>query len=183
MSLDKYDVHLYIPRGAIPEGQLKQVYIYVDPDVPPVDLGDGEEDVLSPVIQCGPPGLTFLDSVVLSFPHHANDTSEWELSAQMCTDDDASQTWKVLDSSTGGKLVSSKGDKAIVLVNHFSKFVLIGRLFGNSSKKVQVGAFGDIFKSTQGWHTIRIYIWNKDAVSKQVCDTLHCSIIIQTYNM
>ncbi|XP_071806545.1 LOW QUALITY PROTEIN: uncharacterized protein [Asterias amurensis] len=162
LALEKYDVHLYIPHGAIPEGPPQLVYIYVNPDEVVADTVNSEEEQLSPKVQCGPPGLTFEDSVVLSFPHHA-ESSDWEFTAKMSSA--SSESWQALDSSTDGQLVSSKGDKAIFLVNHFSWFALFGRSSGKRRKRVRVGAFGDSLGPE--CYSLRVYVWKDDKVSEQ----------------
>ncbi|XP_071806655.1 uncharacterized protein [Asterias amurensis] len=162
LALEKYDVHLYIPHGAIPEGPPQLVYIYVNPDEVVADTVNSEEEQLSPKVQCGPPGLTFEDSVVLSFPHHA-ESSDWEFTAKMSSD--SSESWQALGSSTDGQLVSSKGDKAIFLVNHFSWFALFGRSSGKRRKRVRVGAFGDSLGPE--CYSLRVYVWKDDKVSEQ----------------
>ncbi|XP_071804446.1 uncharacterized protein [Asterias amurensis] len=162
LALQEYDVHLYIPHGAIPEGPPQQVYIYVNPDAVVADTVNGEDEQLSPGVYCGPPGLTFKDSVVLSFPHHA-ESSDWEFTAKMSSA--SSESWQALDSSTDGQLVSAQGDKAIFLVNHFTWFALFGRALGLSRKRVRVGAFGDIFDPRS--YAFRVYVWKDDKVSEQ----------------
>ncbi|XP_071806317.1 uncharacterized protein [Asterias amurensis] len=162
LALEKYDVHLIIPHGAIPEGPPQLVYIYVNPDEVVADTVNSEEEQLSPAVQCGPPGLTFKKSVVLSFPHHA-ESSDWEFTAKMSSA--SSESWQALDSSTDGQLVSAQGDKAIFLVKHFSLFTLFGRSLGKSRKRVRVGAFGDIFDPKS--YAFRVYVWKDDRVSEQ----------------
>ncbi|XP_033641265.1 uncharacterized protein LOC117301407 isoform X2 [Asterias rubens] len=162
LALEKYDVHLYIPHGAIAEGPPQLVYIYVNPDEVVADTANSEEEQLSPAVQCGPPGLRFKHSVVLSFPHHA-ESSDWEFTAKMSSA--SSESWQALDSSTDGQLVSAQGDKAIFLVKHFSLFTLFGRSLGNSRKRVRVGAFGDIFDPKS--YAFRVYVWKADRVSEQ----------------
>ncbi len=163
LALEKYDVHLYIPPGAIAEGPAKQVYIYVDPDGPVADTVNGKEEQLSPEIHCGPPGLEFEHSVVLSFPHHA-DSSDWKFTAKMSSA--SSAAWQALISSTDGQLVSAKGNKAIFRINHFSWFSLFGIPWGTSRKRVRIGAFGDTFGPR--CYAFRVYIWKDNKVSQQV---------------
>ena len=175
LALEKYDVHLYIPHGAIPEGPPQLVYIYVNPDEVVADTVNSDEEQLSPEVQCGPPGLTFEDSVVLSFPHHA-ESSDWEFTAK--TSPASSESWQALDSSTDGQLVSAQGDKAIFLVNHFTWFALFGRALGKSRKRVRVGAFGDIFDSRS--YAFRVYVWKDDKVSEQVLNNFNAFILIDS---
>ncbi|XP_071806113.1 uncharacterized protein [Asterias amurensis] len=167
LALKKYDVHLYIPHGAIPEGPPKLVYIYVNPDEIVAEKVNSEEKQLSPEVQCGPPGLTFKDSVVLSFPHHA-DSSGWKFTAKMCPA--SSAAWQALDSSIDGQLVSAQGGRAIFLVDHFTGFALFGTSSGSNGICVRVGAFGGIFDLRS--YTFRVYMWKDDRVSEERVEEL-----------
>ena len=180
LSLENYNVHLYIPRGGIPEGRLQQVYIYVNPNAPPVVGMDPPDVVLSPMIQCGPPGLKFLDSVVLSFPHHAQEESKWELGVRMCSDDDnASQSWYPIDGKADGILVSSKGNRGILLMNHFTGVAMVGQPSSSSCKMVRIGAYGALFDPSENWYSFRVHVWNDDEVAKQVRPKIKKSLRFQ----
>ncbi|XP_038062863.1 uncharacterized protein LOC119733351 isoform X2 [Patiria miniata] len=154
LSLDEYGVHLTIPRGAIAPGSPQQVYIYVDPTV----VGP-KEVAFSPNVDCGPEGLRFEESVVLSFPHHADvrSTSSDPLKPQMCQDNYLSDTWEEFD---GNAVITE--DRVILLVNHFTRFNLPGR-----RKRLVVVPYGDVFDPRQGKYQIRVYILNDDKKAKK----------------
>ncbi|KAK6023960.1 ZU5 domain protein, partial [Ostertagia ostertagi] len=63
-------VELRIPKGAIPPGESHEIYVKVcrDGDSPPIDKSKGET-LLSPLVMCGPQGLTFLTPCELRLPH------------------------------------------------------------------------------------------------------------------
>ncbi|PIO77020.1 ZU5 domain protein [Teladorsagia circumcincta] len=63
-------VELRIPKGAIPPGETHEIYVKVcrDGDSPPIDKSKGET-LLSPLVMCGPQGLTFLTPCELRLPH------------------------------------------------------------------------------------------------------------------
>ncbi|XP_038064813.1 uncharacterized protein LOC119735180 [Patiria miniata] len=165
LSLDKYNVHLYIPRGALPKDSLQQVYIYVNPNAPPVDGIDPSDCVLSPMIQCGPTGLEFLDSVVLSFPHFAKEGSGWELRAQLCNDEEGSlKTWKTLAAGVDGEVVSTKDKTVVLLMKHFTGAALVGQPSATSTKIMKAGVFGSPFDPSDGRYSFRFRLWNVEPV-------------------
>ncbi|XP_038064815.1 uncharacterized protein LOC119735181 [Patiria miniata] len=168
LSLGKYNVHLYIPRGALPKKSLQQVYIYVNPNAPPVDGIDPSNCVLSPMIQCGPTGLEFLDSVVLSFPHFAKEGSGWELRAQLCNGEEGSlKTWKTLDAGVDGVVVSTKGKTVVLLMKHFTGAALVGKPSATSTKIMQAGVFGSPFDQSEDLYSFRFHLWNNEPVVEQ----------------
>uniref|UniRef100_A0A1I7XGY9 PDZ domain-containing protein n=1 Tax=Heterorhabditis bacteriophora TaxID=37862 RepID=A0A1I7XGY9_HETBA len=63
-------VELRIPKGAIPEGEMHEIYVKVcrEGDSPPIDKSKGET-LLSPLVMCGPQGLNFLTPCELRLPH------------------------------------------------------------------------------------------------------------------
>ncbi|XP_038064806.1 uncharacterized protein LOC119735172 [Patiria miniata] len=168
LSLGKYNVHMYIPRGALPKKSLQQVYIYVNPNAPPVDGIHPPQVALSPVIQCGPPGLKFLDSVVLQFPHHASENSSWMLYTKICSDEDAAyKAWHPLDGEEDGIVVSTENKKVVLLMKHFTGAALVGEPSSTSSKMVHVGAFGGSCTESDTSYAVRIHAWDDDPVAKQ----------------
>ncbi|XP_022086032.1 uncharacterized protein LOC110976774 isoform X2 [Acanthaster planci] len=170
LALVKYKVHLYIPRGAIPAGSPQKVYIYVDPSAPPIEGLHQSNIALSPMIQCGPTGLTFLDTVVLSFPHHAKAGLGSNLWALICHDDEApSKEWQFLRLEDG-ILVMIRDRKAVLLLKHFCGAALAGEL--PVAKMMKVGAFGEPCDPQEECYPVRIHIWNDDPVAEQkVMDT------------
>ncbi|XP_022098479.1 uncharacterized protein LOC110983490 isoform X2 [Acanthaster planci] len=146
LSLNSHKVQLYIPRGALPSDRKEQVYIYVDPSE---QLEDGN-DSLSPVVRCGPPGLKFTESVVLSFPHSADSSAD--LSALICEGTKGCPSdWQPLEDV----LISFNENKAILLVDHFTRFGV-----GYKSRKIHIAAASDYVPSSGGC-TVRLCVFNK----------------------
>ncbi|XP_038066170.1 tight junction protein ZO-1-like [Patiria miniata] len=167
LTLEKYRVHMYIPRGALAKDSPQLVYIFVDPSAPPVDGVNPPYVALSPMIQCGPTGLKFLDSVVVSFPHHAN--NEWELSTRMCHSDETTPTiWQALDAEKDGTMVLSRDNKVVLLLKHFTRFVAGGVACEESAKPMKTGAFGSFYDPSDARYAVRIHVWNNDPVAEKV---------------
>ncbi|XP_022110369.1 uncharacterized protein LOC110989951 isoform X2 [Acanthaster planci] len=171
LSLDNYGVHLTIPPGAIPPGPPQEVYIYVDPSALLTDGDDPTKIALSRRVKCGPTGLKFAESVVLSFPHQADVTSmdPKGFSARMCQDDDSSKTWEEFDEN----LVVVTKDRVILFVNHFTwyalEFLMKLMSLGSSSKRLLVAAYGDNFVRNGRTYQFRVWVLNDDeAVKKNV---------------
>ncbi|XP_038062392.1 netrin receptor UNC5D-like [Patiria miniata] len=165
LSLDEYGVHLTIPRGALAPGSPQQVYIYVDPTAPPPnDAVELTEVALSQCVKCGPKGLLFAESVVLSFPHHA------VLIGQRCDKlvvrkrDEDSQDGQWEDGNPA--LVTEK--MVTVLIDRFLENVLVGKLTPGSGKRLKVGAFGCRLDPGCRQYAFRVHIWNDDKDIEEV---------------
>ncbi|XP_038045861.1 netrin receptor UNC5C-like [Patiria miniata] len=158
LSLDEYGVHLTIPRGAIASGPPQQVYIYVDPTAPQKGAVESTVVSLSPTVKCGPEGLRFKESVVLSFPHHAvlGGQPYDNLDVRMRHDD--SQERRLKDGNPA--LVTEK--EVFVLADHFTNFDLVGAPTPGSSKRMKVAAFGGVLGMQSRQYAFRVHVWNDD---------------------
>ncbi|XP_038064802.1 netrin receptor UNC5B-b-like [Patiria miniata] len=166
LTLEKYKVHLYIPRDALAKGPPQMVYVFVDPSAPPVDGVNPPYVALSPMIQCGPTGREFLDSVVLSFPHHAS--NEWDLSTRMCHSNEGTpKIWQALDAETDGAMVLRRDNKMVLLLKHFNLFVADGIPCEASAKMMKTGAFGSLYDPSDARYAVRIHVWNNDPVAEK----------------
>ncbi|GMT28474.1 hypothetical protein PFISCL1PPCAC_19771 [Pristionchus fissidentatus] len=85
LSCPVSNVHLIVPRGAIRHGEKHEIYVKVcedeKSDSSPVDRNKGEE-LLSPLVICGPQGLTFEIPVELRLPHGVKEGNgeDWKFS-------------------------------------------------------------------------------------------------------
>ncbi|KAG1660238.1 Tight junction protein ZO-1 [Nymphon striatum] len=118
-------VSLHIPPGALPEGTDQEIYFKVCQDgsmVPPLDTDKGET-LLSPLVMCGPHGLTFNKPVELRLPHIPELNSEsWSLALKSTeAEDGSSRRWKNI--TLGDRDVSAEEHKhsnfIVVPVDHF----------------------------------------------------------------
>ncbi|XP_038064816.1 uncharacterized protein LOC119735182 [Patiria miniata] len=120
------------------------------------------------MIQCGPTGLKFLASVVLSFPHFAKEGSGWELRAQLCNDEEGSlKTWNNLHANDDGVLVSTKDKTVVLLMKHFTGAALVGQPSATSTKIMMAGVFGTPFDQSKDLYSFRFHLWNNEPVVKQ----------------
>ncbi|EDV21352.1 uncharacterized protein TRIADDRAFT_60291 [Trichoplax adhaerens] len=91
LSCASSDVRIIIPPGAIPEGVEQDLYfkVYQDQrDSPsPVDKGKGEQ-LLSPLVMCGPSGIEFMKSVEVRVPHAIAAPNGNDFSFTLKTSDD-----------------------------------------------------------------------------------------------
>jgi len=92
-------VALLVPPGALPPGPCHLVYFKVcRPDIqtvlmaPLLDQGKGEA-LLSPLVQCGPKGLRFLQPVELRIPHAGSQDSQEEWNVSLKTSNERGQ-WR-----------------------------------------------------------------------------------------
>ena len=71
LTIPNSGVTLTVPHSAIPKGRTEAVYIaLMKPDGAHPSLTD-RQALLTPVVICGPNGLRFQRSVILSMPHTA----------------------------------------------------------------------------------------------------------------
>ncbi|XP_038045859.1 netrin receptor UNC5C-like [Patiria miniata] len=163
LSLDEYGVHLTIPRGAIALGPPQQVYIYVDPTAPQKGAVESTVVSLSPTVKCGPEGLRFKESVVLSFPHHAVLVGQTydNLGVRMRHDD--LQDRQREDGNPA--LVTEK--EVFVLADHFTNFDLVGTPTHGSSIRMKVAAFGGVLGVRCRQYAFRVHVWNDDTNVEQ----------------
>ncbi|CAI4226800.1 unnamed protein product [Auanema sp. JU1783] len=70
LSCPNSNVELRIPPGALLDGQKKEIYVKVcrEGESPPIDRAKGET-LLSPLVMCGPQGLSFKIPCELRLPH------------------------------------------------------------------------------------------------------------------
>lgn len=78
LHIHRKSISLFIPPGAIREDQ-ERIYMYLDDG----KYSDRVKSTtrLAPVVTCGPKGLHFLKSVILSFPSHAIRIESWNFKA------------------------------------------------------------------------------------------------------
>ncbi|XP_022111449.1 netrin receptor UNC5B-b-like, partial [Acanthaster planci] len=163
LSLEKYDARLIIPPGAIPAGPPKMVYLFTSPSPVTIEGLESIEISLSSVIQCGPEGLTFEESVVLTFPHHAAITREVAPEIRMRHNDSSPGKWEEFD----GNIALMNETHAILLVNHFTEFTAVGVVSPQSTKRLSVGAFGKRVEKGIERYTLRVYVWEDTPAVKE----------------
>ena len=110
MEIDKANVRLYVPPGAIK--QLRMIYIRLEPGI-----NGNVQGKVSPVVEVGPPGTTFMKRVTLSYPHCAVNESEWRFTTLICESN--ANSWKDIAKDDGVEC-SVKNGRVII------KFATIG---------------------------------------------------------
>ncbi len=165
---------LFVPPGAIQAGDRTEVYIYVNTDEGSLSHPrDSSHVLVAPVVQCGPPGLQFHESVVLTFPHCADDETNWKLQPLTCQSDDSHKPkggWKGMTMDDSIFMVDN--GRTVLLVNHFTFYTLGGEQKEDGSvvkKKMRVGAFGSTFNAGQESYRLRVRAWDATEASRDVC--------------
>ncbi|XP_077994601.1 uncharacterized protein LOC144448287 [Glandiceps talaboti] len=71
LTSEKSDVKLILPEGALPSEEMTEIYVkvYVEVSKFPCGGGDGDSFFVTPIVECGPPGLRFLKPVQIVLPH------------------------------------------------------------------------------------------------------------------
>ncbi|XP_070546826.1 uncharacterized protein [Ptychodera flava] len=119
------DTVLFIPPGAIKEGQRQEVYCYVE-DYKYQKLKSGQV-VLTPIVHCGPDGTNFEQDIVLKIPHCAAKVDSWHFAPVV---KQSSDTWSTL--SAENMLVTAKS--VFLFLRHFTGFGAVAEI-----KEGQVG--------------------------------------------
>ncbi len=121
LEIPDTSVHLYIPPGALPEGILQEVYIYLN-HYDGVN-GSGTDSATSPIIRCGPPGLQFLEGifgVVLSFPSAHNNAPFSVYTKE--SGGNLNQGWRNLSEEHADRCFTDGRGNVHLMLNHFSDF-------------------------------------------------------------
>ncbi|XP_022095039.1 uncharacterized protein LOC110981631 isoform X2 [Acanthaster planci] len=168
LGLPEYDVHLYIPQGAIPSGKIEEVYLYVNPMVQSVS-GLHSRALLSPLVECGPSGLKFLKSVVLHLPHFAtNGGTGWDITAGVSyseSEDTHSDDWNNLSPDENSNLIINQ-QQIILALDHFSTYAAIGTPFNEDCGKTMKIYISPINSPTDSLN-VHVLIWNNINITRQ----------------
>ncbi|XP_038053170.1 uncharacterized protein LOC119725709 [Patiria miniata] len=170
LGLPEYDVLLYVPQGAIPSGKVQEVYLYVNPMVQSVS-GLRSRAILSPLVECGPSGLTFLKSVVLHLPHFAtNGGAGWDITAGVSyseSEETHSGDWNNLSPDENNNLIINQ-QQIILALDHFSRYAIFGTPSSEGcSKTMKMYVCSPIKGPTEDVFRICVLIWNDTNISKQ----------------
>ncbi|GIY77672.1 netrin receptor UNC5C [Caerostris darwini] len=191
ITLPDTGISLTIPRGAIRKGSVSLYLALLRDDKDRPNLSD-KETILSPVVQCGPPDLSFTKPLILSLPHcGVVDTPEkWTISIF------SSDPPSVEDESPAWKNMVTVGQETIVtplfcqvdshhchlMTEQLGRFAIVGESnHGQKAvKSIALAAFAPAFHSTTDY-TIRVYCIEdtKAAIQGmlQVEEKLHGSLL------
>ncbi|XP_072039072.1 uncharacterized protein [Amphiura filiformis] len=115
-------VHLYVPPGALQ----KQQFVYIRMLPPSLSSGpqlQEEETCLSPIIECGPPGLKFKKKVYLSIPHCAS-SGVWKFTVHEDNQQSQQESWTTIEpTETNIKNANRAFTFEIV---HFTRYTVSG---------------------------------------------------------
>ncbi|KAL8584044.1 Tight junction protein ZO-1 [Nucella lapillus] len=125
LKSEETGVSIVIPEGAIEEGVSQEIYFKVCSSssvLPPLDEDKGET-LLSPLVMCGPHGLTFRQPVELRLPHSASlNPHSWSF-ALKSSDSPSGQPTQWQNMTLAGSEGVAQGhvsqNSVSVLVDHF----------------------------------------------------------------
>ncbi|XP_071804354.1 uncharacterized protein [Asterias amurensis] len=118
LQLKSHGVVLYIPPGALGD-EPQEIFVYVQQNL----ASSSQNGFVSPIVHCGTSGLKFNIPVILSFPVHVKDSSQWKLSG--VRQDSSTKPWAdIPDCSSDTILVND--NLCTVVVDHFTGFGLVG---------------------------------------------------------
>ncbi|XP_035224409.1 netrin receptor UNC5C-like isoform X2 [Stegodyphus dumicola] len=191
ITLPDTGISLTIPRGAIRKGSVSLYLAVLRDDKDRPNLSD-KETVLSPVVQCGPPDLSFSKPLILSLPHCAviDSPEKWTISIF------SSDTPSAEDETPEWKNLVTVGQETIVtplfcqvdphhchlMTEQLGRFALVGESTPNQKavKSIALAAFAPAFHSSTDY-TIRVYCIEdtKAAIQgmMQVEEKLHGSLL------
>ncbi|XP_067139903.1 netrin receptor UNC5C-like isoform X2 [Centruroides vittatus] len=166
ISVPGSGITLTIPPGSVKKGSSNEIYVAVlrdDRDRP--KLND-KQTILSPVVQCGPPGLQFKKAVVLSFQHCATlAPNNWSISiyGSEGANDEDNPDWKnlvTLGRETINTPLYCQMDlqHCHLLMEQLGRFALVGESTGESKaiKSLNLAAFAPPLHSSVDY-CIRLY--------------------------
>ncbi|CAH1785807.1 unnamed protein product [Owenia fusiformis] len=163
LVLPHLDIKMHIPAGAINMDEEQEIYMYLNLDPkkePPLRPG---ESLVSPVVVCGPEGLTFNQSVVLSYPHCISDPAKSEVTTLYTGEVEAPQPVysDLKDDKKSLNLI--RGKKMVLFMDHFTGFtsVAVGGV-----KKMAIMHFTSPLVPGDDL-LLRYWIFNRDRATRQ----------------
>ncbi|XP_033111133.1 netrin receptor UNC5A-like [Anneissia japonica] len=157
LTISDAGVNLYIPPGAIPQRTRKEIYIYLDPHAY-LNLKNEKETRIAPIIHCGPPGTSFEEPFILSFPHCADGEDQWTFSGLIQNSRDPGDHWQHIGEDSDGICLVEGGD-CIIIVNHFTKFTLAGIAEMDGTKRMNICTFGKCYNRSSSY-TFKVCAFN-----------------------
>ncbi|XP_071808505.1 netrin receptor UNC5C-like isoform X2 [Asterias amurensis] len=158
-------ISMFIPEGALPKGHSEDLYIAVSRDVTDRPRVSGKQTILSPVIICGPPGLTFAKPVIITTPHCANGMrGEWRCSvySNMCRSGE--KAWEkiaIVGEETINTPIFCQVDKrqCSIVTDQLSWFAFVGESLPSqaASKILKIAAFGPILRAMMDY-CVKVYV-------------------------
>ncbi|XP_038060461.1 netrin receptor UNC5C-like [Patiria miniata] len=159
-------ISMFIPEGALPKGHSEDLYIAVSRDVNDRPRVSGKQTILSPVVICGPPGLTFAKPVIITTPHCANGMrGEWRCSvySNMCRSGEQ-QAWEkiaIVGEETINTPIFCQVDKrqCSMVTDQLSWFAFLGESLPSkaASKVLKIAVFGPILRAMMDY-SIKVYV-------------------------
>ncbi|KAG8177513.1 hypothetical protein JTE90_026859 [Oedothorax gibbosus] len=160
-------ISLTIPRGAIRKGSVSLYLAVLKDDKDRPNLSD-KETILSPIVQCGPPDLTFSKPLILSLPHCAvvDSPDKWTIS--IFSSDTPSQeveapTWKNLVTVGQETIVTPlfcqvDPHRCHLMTEQLGRFAIVGESAPGqkAAKAIALAAFAPAFHSSTDY-TIKVY--------------------------
>ncbi|XP_055933878.1 netrin receptor UNC5C-like isoform X5 [Argiope bruennichi] len=191
ITLPDTGISLTIPRGAIRKGSVSLYLAILRDDKDRPNLSD-KETILSPVVQCGPPDLTFTKPLILSLPHCAvlDSPEKWTISifsSDPPSAEEESPAWKNLVTVGQETIVTPlfcqvDSHHCHLMTEQLGRFAIVGEsVYGQKAvKSIALAAFAPAFHSTTDY-TIRVYCIEdtKAAIQGmlQVEEKLHGSLL------
>ncbi|XP_037083856.1 netrin receptor UNC5C-like, partial [Pollicipes pollicipes] len=164
LTLESAGVSLLVPEGAVPAGQLEEVYLAVMSDTREKPQLAEHQTLLSPVILVGPPGTQFLKPVVVSFHHCANLKSTWNVSVygSESPPDEVPQWQRIvtLGQETINTPIYTQLDqgKVHILTDWLQAFALVGEpCTAPAVKNLRLAAFGPRLVAAAEY-CVRLYV-------------------------
>ncbi|CAH1238249.1 UNC5C [Branchiostoma lanceolatum] len=158
LSLPRHDINLFIPPGAIEDGQLKTIHIFVPPS-----MNRGKP---VPIVHCGPTGTTFADHVILSFPVDPNHDDVVPKFTN--TDAGSVEAWQPLLGDDDAAFIVNNG-KCTIFLSHFTGFgaeagdETSASTVNKDDKTIRVGVFASKHTPTDRLYSYQLRIRFYDA--------------------
>ncbi|XP_033625504.1 uncharacterized protein LOC117288773 isoform X1 [Asterias rubens] len=161
ISLNKCDVSLTIPAGALAEGREEEIVLSVDWNdrhIPPLN---GTDMNVAPIVNCYPTGLTFLKPVTIKIPHCAILPDPGKVKATVhCseTDEEKEPDWERLSQDGTSEVQVECGSRYFRLhTRHFTSFSITVNKVETMGKEIMFVPFGKDLNSFEDDQVIRLY--------------------------
>ncbi|XP_072039232.1 LOW QUALITY PROTEIN: netrin receptor UNC5C-like [Amphiura filiformis] len=158
-------ISLFIPEGALPKGTSEDLYVAVSRETTDRPRLEGQDTLLSPVVICGPSGLAFQKSLIVTMPHCAqNEKGGWRQSIHSNVSNSGEKDWQrivTVGEETINTPIYCQVDKrqCSIVTEQLGWFALVGESLPElqAVKTLRLAAFGPVLRANVDY-TIKIYI-------------------------
>ncbi|CAH1790735.1 unnamed protein product [Owenia fusiformis] len=183
LELSHLQITMYIPPGAIPFNEKRQVFMYVSYHNEDLPALKGSMSPMGPVIYCGEHGQKFLSHVIITYPEvdmNCIDSELWQYRL-MRTDTSHNSVSKWIDATSDVDTQTFVlGQQRVLLVDHFTGYQISAEAGSSkATKQMKLGVFGDKLYAGDPVYDLKVRIYNDGTPQHDLpLDDIRCIDVI-----